>query len=182
MNRLYLIIVLIMIGVSSISAQSIFRGKTLKYTHSVMDLEYVVDQNDNVSMIITARIGGNNCKAKLKAKDYSSSQYFYQDIDLNSVELIEMSSDGFVITKEYAILNGQKVDKATWNKQRGNGAWEKQMLPMFAQAERQLAREMGSGMLSSFKCQIVYMDENTIKVASNITAEGCKIQTYTIVK
>lgn len=182
MNRLYSTIVLIMIAVSSISAQSIFRGKTLKTSTKMMDLEYVIDQNGNASMIMTARIGGYNCKAKLNATDHSSAQFFYQDIDLNSLELLEMGSDDFVFTKEYATINGQKVDKAAFNKKSGNGAWERQILPMFTQTERQLAREMSGGLLSSFKSQIVYMDEKCFKVASGVTVNEYTIQTYEIIQ
>lgn len=182
MKRLY-IIILMLIGLSSINAQTILRGKTLESKQSGLTVKLIIDNNNNATFLMTADLGrGNTAKAILKGKDYSTSQFFYQELDLNSVELQEISSSGFVLTKDYAIINGKKTDKATINKQRGNGAWEKNMLPILKQMEGELKRLMNSGMLNAFKNQISYIDEKEIHVASKITSNGYSISKWTFVK
>lgn len=182
MKRLY-IIILMLIGLSSINAQTILRGKTLESKQTGLTIKLIIDNNNNATFLMTADLGrGNTAKAILKGKDYSTSQFFYQELDLNSVVLQEMSSPGFVLTKDYCILKGEKMDKASINKKRGNGTWEKTMLPILKQMEGELKRLMNSGMINSFKNQISYIDEKEIHVASEITSNGYSISKWTFVK
>lgn len=174
MKRIYLIIIVFFLGISSVCAQSILKGKTLKTTQDDIELVYTVDGNGNAKLTMS----NPEMKLEISGQDLTSSQFFFFDADRNSVNILEVIVKGTIIRRDCMIYSEDAiVTREAYEGRYGKGSWDKGITPIFTQFNREAGR-----MIPVLKSQIVQIDNDNLVTAENISNTSYKTMNWEFVK
>lgn len=106
MKGIYLFLISLLLGIPSVSAQSILRGKTVDFGSIGI---YSVDENDDAKLAMSVYAGGGiTIKAVAYGKDYSTKRMLFFEIDGERLEITEaVTRDGIKLTSKGMEAGGE---------------------------------------------------------------------------